>query len=510
MSSQYQAARKHSITDRFKIFFFSVFTVGAGFLEPSLARSVLDLPTPQMLAAREGGHKQPQAKSVSPEVTAFLNGPLVPANLPATGIYPNGYQMHIGIYSPNPNSSIAVPNKSNLQRIMEGGFTVAGPYYGNDLEKKVQTIKEVARHGFHVAIQVAAPTSLLKDNVSEKDRPAVMRNMQDDELRAHISNWMSAFLSDPDIEPLISSWAVAPEELRPGKQEELRYLSVFTNEVRARDRRRRPIFNYQPNNRNALALQKITNDLDIVFMGAYLSAIGWSENRSTRLHWAMDQIIQAAQTGQKIPMVGLQLSKDLPGFTSSALSESSETVNRLRTLIRHDMWLPLARGAKAIQIWSMEEKREDLTTHREQFDAYTSVAQEITGKKGLQTPLLFGAQRTDINAEILSGPTSIQANEEEPMAKPKAADAPFLRDIFGRSWPSVTLSNLALSGSRTLVLVNSSKEPVRVGLAGIPAGLLCTDLVGGSARQSARDQNRIVLNMPAFGVWVGRLNATER
>ncbi|CAK0754765.1 hypothetical protein CCP3SC1_230022 [Gammaproteobacteria bacterium] len=504
----YQQAHRYFPVMRFNLLL--CFVLSMGFSESSLARSILDSSATQMLVARETRHKQPPAKSVSPEVTAFLNGPQIPTDLSATGIYPNGYQMHLGIYSPAPTPSIFVPNKTNLQRVIEGGFTVAGPFYQRDLDEKVQITREVVRQKIHVAIQIEGPSSLFKDNVSMKERPAVMSNIRDEDLRAHIGNRMSAFLSDPNIEPWISSWAATPEELRPGKPEELRYLDVFSNEVRARDRRRRPIFNYQPNNRNASALQEITRSLDIVFMGAYTSAIGWSENHAARIHWAMDQITQAAQVGQKIPMIGLQLSKDLPGFTSDTLQDSPETAERLRTLLRHDMWLSLARGAKAIQIWSMAEKRDDLTTHREQFDAYASVTQELTGQLGLQTPLLFGIPRHDVNAEVLSGPTTVQASDDEPLSKAKAADSLFVRDILGQRWPSITLANLALSGSRTLVVVNSVREPIRVGLSGIPSGLYCTDLVGGSARQAARDQNRIILNMPAFGVWVGRLNALEK
>ncbi|CAK0767532.1 hypothetical protein CCP3SC1AL1_410010 [Gammaproteobacteria bacterium] len=437
----------------------------------------------------------------STEVTGFLDGPSVPTNLPENGIYPKGLRMHIGAYAAMENPSINVPGKTNLERLVEGGFTVAGPYYGWDPAKHLVTLKAASKLGLRLAIQLTEPPSIRKQSIDVRDRPALMRNLSDAEVRQYFRDWMSTFLNNPEIEPYISSWAAGPEELHPSNREEVHFLEVLADAVHSIDSKRRPIFEYQPNSRTSVGLEKISASLDFIFMGAYTSAIGWSETRGARINWAMEQILGASRTSGQVPMVGLRLSKDLPGFGADDLRAHGELSGRLHALLRHDTWLALARGAKAIQVWSMWEKRPNLSTHREQFDAYASVALELTGKDDLQTPLLFGDKRTDLSVEILSGPTRIRAHAEDLGDTDES-----YKGMSDGSWSSITLGNFSLRGSRVLVVVNSASEPVQAAIVGMPStGVKCTDISGSEAHIEGLKQKRILLNMPAFGVWIGRL-----
>ena len=138
-----------------------------------------------------------------------------------------------------------------------------------------------------------------------------------------------------------------------------------------------------------------------------------------------------------------QLSSDLNGTTDA------ETIEHV---IRHDVYQGLLRGIEAIQVWSGCDCRVGLTTFSEQLDGYISVSDDLNGSLGLANVFLHGEQRTDVQATLLSGPSTVTH--------------------LNTTIDSLVMSNIAYDGARYLFLANSANAPLSVNLAGLPTSLI--------------------------------------
>jgi hypothetical protein len=140
-------------------------------------------------------------------------------------------------------------------------------------------------------------------------------------------------------------------------------------------------------------------------------------------------------------------------------------------VLRHDAYLGLVLGIKSLNIWSMHENRPNLTTHQEQFEAYASVANELTGELNLQRVFLSGAPSDELTITITHGATTFNYT-----------------DIFGFDDEQFTYDTLhsfgaTLGGDRYLFLVNSTEEKMAVEISGLPTTFLLDDLFAGTTRQ---------------------------
>jgi hypothetical protein len=380
-------------------------------------------------------------------------------------IYPDGQVFPFGIYSVS-GVSKANPQLTNMQRVAQGGFTLVGPYYDVDW-RDFRPIYAAANAGLKFTFQLRPPAALA--NVSVDARPAAIARLTDAQIAANIREQVLAVLGDPIASSTVARWSLNPEELRYWKQEEMRYLNVVSNTIRAVEAERgathRPSWMYEPNHRPADGLTKTGVYQDIVCKGVYLTKLPRGPNRSAQAMWSYTQIISAAKRLKTLPQAVLQLSEDF------ADPRTATNPAEIRRVLRHDAYLGLVMGIKSFNVWSMTETRPKLTTHNEQFQAYGSVAQDLTGALDLQQPFLFGKVRDDLQIEIMKGA--------------KVFD---YTDRFGERFKFDTLHSLntMVGADRYLFLVNSTEQPMDLSITGLPSSFLLDDLFAGTTTAITR------------------------
>ncbi|MCX7044438.1 MAG: hypothetical protein NTX50_02990 [Candidatus Sumerlaeota bacterium] len=436
-----------------------------------------------LLASHDVAQGAPAATALSADF--FRPGPVAPDTLPAQGIFPQGRTMHIGGYSPTIAPVKQLGDIIPMELAKKSGFTVAGPYYGAFAGSKAN-MERAAALGMHVAAQLEVPPALRFNKEEAKDalklRGARMTALPEADLRKWIQEDMEQFLKNPELNRAVSCWAISPEELRFWVKAELNYEQAFVKAVNDFDPQHRPVYMYEPNNRNTTSLLKTGPGQGFVLEGAYVHSYGWDVRRALRINWAMDQMTSAAAQDKRIVVPGLQLSQDMPGFTAKDLESSPTARARLRRLLRHDVFLAIARGAQGFQVWSLFHSRKNMTTYLELVNGYGEVFREMAPPENLQAPILFGERRNDVTLELAEGPAFISAKETLDAVEGKV-------DVQKERWPSLRLANLAYSNERVLILVNSADQPVRARLGGIPVAARLIVVSGGDAAKIAGDSS---------------------
>ena len=163
-----------------------------------------------------------------------------------------------------------------------------------------------------------------------------------------------------------------------------------------------------------------------------------------------------------LPQTVLQLSKD---FTDPKTGTNPAEIRRV---LRHDAYLALTMGIKGLNVWSMYEDRPNFTTHNEQFLAYASVAEDLTGDLDLQKVFLFGQQRTDLGISITQGSKQVKYTDSS-------------GDSF--TFPTLHYFNAAVGADRYLFLVNSTEQAMDVRITGLPSSYLLDDLFAGATKE---------------------------
>jgi hypothetical protein len=449
------------------------------------------------------------AKGTGPEIAAqagdfFRPGPVAPDKLPAQGIFPQGRIMHIGGYSP-----VSAPVKQlggiiPLDLAKQSGFTVAGPYYGPFARSK-ETMERAAALGMHVAAQLEVPPVLQfnKDEDPLKLRGARMAALPEPELRRWVQEDMNNFLKNSELNRAVSCWAIAPEELRHWRKPELDYEQAYLKAVNDFDPQHRPAFMYELNNRDTASLLKTGPGQGFVLEGAYVHGYGWDVRRSLRINWAMDQMTGAAAKDGRAVVPGLELSRNMPGFTAKDLEADPAARARLRRLLRHDVYLAIVRGAQGVQVWSLFHSRKSMTTYLELMKGYGEVLREMSPPVNLQEPILFGERRQDLALEVVEGPAFIAAPAQDATLAAVEGKINVAKD----RWPSARLANIAYGHERVLILVNSADQPVRVRLAGMPVAAHLTTVSGGDAAKMERIGSALQAALEPFAALVLRVDA---
>lgn len=440
-----------------------------------------------------------------PGADFFQSGAVVPQELPAQGIFPQGRIMHIGGYSPVSRPVKQLGGGVPLELAKQSGFTVVGPYYGSFAGSQA-TVQRAAALGLHIAAQLEPPPALHFSKEEAHDalnlRGARMAALPESELRAWVQEDMNNFLKDPELNRAVSCWAIAPEELRHWRKSELQYEQAYLKAVHDFDPLHRPVFMYEPNNRDTSALLKTGPGQGFVLEGAYVHSIGWDVQRALRINWALDQMTGAAAKDGRVVVPGLELSQDMPGFSAKDLEADPVARTRLRRLLRHDVYLALARGAQGFQVWSLFHSRKNLTTYLELVQGYGAVFRELTAPPtNLQEVILFGERRTDVSLVHCKGPEFIAA---PPKAGALAAVEGKI-NVQSARWPAVRLANLALGRQRVLILVNSAADEVQLRLTGLPANARLTTVSGGDAARVDRQSAGLNVSLQPFAALIMRV-----
>ncbi len=404
--------------------------------------------------------------------------------LDPAGIYPTGQQFPIGFYSVGGNS-IAEPPLTNMARVAQNGFTYVGPYYSNNWSDFSQ-IYAAANENMKFVFSIRPPASVA--GLSVDARPAALASLSDAALTASVHDQVAAVLSDPIARDTVSRWSLGTEELRYWIAPELHYLKVANDAIIATEKQfnvaPKPFTMYEPGQRDAAALKKTGKYQDMVSKGTYLTDIARGPDRSGYEIWSYSQIISAANSEKSVPQAVLELSQDFADPTTN------NSAAEIRRVIRNDAYLGLVMGIKSIDIWSMTEIRPNLTTFDQQFQAYASVAQDLTGDLDLQKAFLFGDNRSDLKFQITTGAKQFQYVDSD-------------GDKF--KYDTLYTLNTELGSDRYLFLVNSTEQPMSVNVSGLPAAYTMENLF--SQTTTDMHQTSMAVQLDALGVTALRFRA---
>lgn len=362
----------------------------------------------------------------------------------------------------------------NPARDLAAGFTVAGPVYGDQrpyldrcLEKGLPVVAHV---GLPVTFHDKAP------NKYRVDEPA---------LRAAIAGQVGDLAAHAEV----AWWMITPEELRPWRGDEMRYLEIVAATVRANDPLGRPVALYNPNHRDAGSLAPIARHVDVVAKGCYVNLTGRKRDRAW-VRWSIAQELLASENAGRpgaFAIVMPELCHD---------PEPSEH-GEIERWVRHDVYLGLVSGAKGVLIWSLFPRREVKRTWQLWYDAYAQCGRELGPERGLGEVFLFGERRTDLAVALTAGAAEIAVplgGEVEP--ETTSAEERAERNVRQASW---TAAEMAHGTSRYLFLVNSANDPAAFTVAGWPPGTAAANACTGAA-VALPATGPLRLALPAYGV----------
>ena len=411
-----------------------------------------------------------QARETEPFFRAVQ---LAPAELPADGFYPRGRRMPYMGYSGDP------------ARDLTNGFTVAGPAYGDDRP----FVRMCASNGWPVVAHLSH-----SPRFTDKDA-AKNYTLDEASLRTNVAEEVRA------LAPLkeIVWWAVQPEELRCWRPNEMRYLEIVCNTIRANDPLKRPIFHYNPNNRTKDTLLPIVKQVDVVGKGCYVNLSGKKRDRAW-VGWSVEQEVEAIKAGGRLGAISLvmpELCKD------PELGEEKE----IRNWVRHDVYLGLAKGAKGLCLWSLFKRREVVKTWSIWYDAYAECGRELNGDRALAQVFLFGGEpAASLNVKLVNG-SAVAAVKLGGAASGEVAvtNAQEQREREQKmaSW---TAKEFVYGGEHWLFLINSSNSLADFEVTGWPTGT-CAENAFNSQPVALPVPLRI--DLPAYGVCAFRFSARQ-
>ena len=384
------------------------------------------------------------------------------AALPADAIYPRGRKLAFMGYSGNPG------------RDLTNGFTVAGPVYGN----QTPYLERCFANGWPAVAHIGPRISFAYKN-------PVKYQLSEASLRQQIETQVQALAGHKEI----VWWAVAPEELRPWRGDEMNYLSIVCQTIHNTDLQRRPIYHYNPNHRNADTLLPIAREVDVLAKGCYVSHVGRKRDRAW-VRWSIEQELQAigrAGCSNAIPLLMPELCED---------PEPAED-EEIRNWVRHDVYLGLCSGARGVLIWSLSQRKEVRRTWQLWYDAYAECAKELNGKPALAQVFLFGERRSDLKVRLVKGESTARlalGGSAETTTTSLAERAN--REIKLAAWTS---AEFAHGGRRWLFVVNSANNPAAFSIMGWPAGSRAQNAFNGSLVRLA-DAGPLQLELPPYGV----------
>jgi hypothetical protein len=390
----------------------------------------------------------------------------------AGGIFPRGRMMPFLGYSGDP------------ARDLTNGFTVAGPVYGNQLPYLLRCFSNgwpvVAHIGPHITFNDKSPDKYKVNAVT---------------LRAEVAKQVGELAPHPEI----VWWAVTPEELRPWRKEEMSYLAIVTAAIREHDPLKRPVYLYNPNNRDAKTLEPIARQVDVLGKGCYVNSCGKKRDRSW-VRWSVEQEVAAlgaAGRAGAIPLLMPELCKD---------PEPSEDAE-IRAWVRHDVYLGLASGAKGVLIWSLFKRKEVKRTWQFWYDAYAGCARELNGPRGLAQVFLRGERRATLQiTPVKGGAAAAVALGGDAETGTTSAAEQARREIKMPSW---TAAEYLHDGDTWLFLVNSANTPAAFTVSGWPAGARAQNAYD-DAGLNLPAGAPLQLDLPPYGVTALRFTTTVR
>jgi hypothetical protein len=362
--------------------------------------------------------------------------PPPPATLPADQIFPRGRVFPF----------IGFSGKAQWQK--ENGYTVYGPVYGDEA-RQMEALAEAKAAGLPFIFKLG-----LEMNFLGKDSKPPLQ-MKPKDVQTAIAKQVAAAISDPAV----CWWYLTPEELRYWIPAEMDYLEAARKAL-GTDPLKRPMWMYEPNNRDAAALALTGKYQDIVGKGFYTSISGFKDDR-VWIRWSAEQEIEALKKlGRKngLALVMPELAAD-PAPAEEPL---------IPVWVRHDVYGGLIHGCKGVAIWSLFKRPEVAKTHEAWMTGYATVAKELTGPKALGQVFLFGEARKSLTLTQTSGPATVELQ----LGKARGEEATDLsaseRRKLTEKYPAFSSAELAYGPARYLFLTNDTAETLTIDVKGFP------------------------------------------
>lgn len=246
------------------------------------------------------------------------------------------------------------------------------------------------------------------------------------------------------------AWWDLPEEQRYWVEDEYQTIKDLSAWTRKYDLQQHPNFMYNAGHYQAEALAKYVPYLDIIGAGAYTE---YSHLPRAWVRWRMEETIRGIKLagakigpdylhGERTP-IGIPMLFYVPG--------QMDIISPVEAY--HDFYSCLAAGARGILVFSYWHKR-DADVLQKSYDAYAKAAAEVSGPEGLGQALLFG-EDVPLGCEITDGPQ--QTYPFRPVG--------LKEDV---RFPSVNVLGKRHAGKLFIIAVNSSEQPVKAKLTGLP------------------------------------------
>jgi autotransporter-associated beta strand protein len=350
--------------------------------------------------------------------------------------------------------------------VLANGATGLGPYYGDQSGPLSNAVSLNTRFIYKVSLP-----SMAGLGPADFDSPNFV--WPTDET---ISNETVAIVQGACSNRNIVMWDLEPEELRCWKTNEMHFLALVSSLVHSNDPFHRPVYMYEPNNRTASQLAQTAVYQDLCGKGMYVNTEDTNyETSRIWARWSMDQELGGVARGNtsSIPAIVAWMAADPPPADFGLITN----------WCRHDLYLGLLTGGKAIRVWSGYRGRAGFagTNFQAYLDGYLTVARDLNGLLHLAPIFLYGQPQTNVSMSITAGPATLKTT------------------VGGATnvYPSLTWLSSVYAGSNYWFVVNSSGEAVTARFGGLPP-LRRTDLFGGGEADTPGGSCTITL--PGFGV----------
>jgi len=369
------------------------------------------------------------------------------ADLSPDKVYPQGRLFPFSVFQPK-----------SLKETKDAFFTMAGPGYGPRIQSLTKEACELKMPMIYTIHANYNGKPLLK---AQFDAKGVSLDWE--QIRSDIERQVkTALASGVDV----GWWYLQPEELRFWRKDEIKYLKVAYETIRAADPLKRPVWMYNPNHYDIEGLKKYTGLMDIMGKGMYAN---YSGNKSSRVwcRWSSENQVKAIEaTGAKSFAICVPEMFEEPAAGS---------MDKIESWVRHDVYLSLICGSKGVVVFSLATRPTlSADAHSRYYAAYKQVARELNGPVGLGQVFLFGKRCNDLHGKVISGPAEVSITP-----------LPRKPDVF--KYPSVTFADVSYKTGRYFLAVNSAEEPVGYELSGFPPeAVKFTDVVSGKELTVAR------------------------